>query len=1325
MVAVVDEEAENVDDKEIPEGNEMENTPPIDPRLQYRISEYGIKELRKYDVPIECEKLISLSSFYEKSIDKGVQDDESSVSATLQFVRTQLTVIDIMFHQSPAAVLMQAVYAIAGAHPFLSRLPPSLAPVHVELPQDILSQPRGEQMRWLLYSDFSPFVQPLGPNPNRLLPPTEARKLSLFRNHCPVALSMGEYTIGFPEFQAILAGRVYMMVSKPALDQFMKHPLTYIRPLVHNGIVKRPSKELPKRIWLIKPATSWDAEGAISALAGQLQLDVLDPLTVLRDQQLDSLHTVVLRQGLIMSEAMVTQLVLDETMARSNGFLVHDLPLNRATVDAIEKNNVTLDIILVLDSDASQAAKVVDTIDQLGISFPVVSVVIVSNTSPTEIVAAILRAINPLDINRIDGAEEGVVDGSPLSSIEEESRNTFGATGIYCPVTFANTNLMHRVIPGKAEFSSFFGHKTYRFAGSTEKMAFDRNPISYIPSQPTTLFRPVVFLLGITSSGRQTLAANLIDSLADEKVTTLDLDEVHRDYEQLITLEKYKLSLDELDESTQSTLYCFALSKAFDHQEKNSSSLFLITGLSTAASRLPSIELMQQCIERKWFPFLVIPLKIDEDTAVKRRMMNWKYTPPPSEPDEAEADGEPENASAKRQRLQAEEVAARDEEVQRIITEVAGELEAYASLFLFFNEQHIQVVPEINATCGPQRVLKEALISLDSLCLTRRHQLFCTVEQRLIERLNQLIHAGYITIGKHGPYCPVDTSRIPVPELPEAVVYRDRLYSVNAQHVAKFTRTPSAFVALSTKPNRSFISIAIVGPPKSGKTQLAKSLASMYQLIYLSIDDILGWIVHCQLGADLYKFVHEYITCKEPLTFERSLIPDSILLQCIVTRMRAYDVQIYGYVLDGFPENSSQATLWEGMQKSEVSMPMSIICLEASVTDIIQRTKLESTSQFLKCMSQWQMHRLRLYLLWIQTYGCGYLKLLNTHQKSEWKVVAEAAALVEPIAVSTDIYFQRLASGLAASMAQLRFSQGYIETHGNIRLGSVCPVVFSTTNEQKTSLTFDRRFLTEFEYVNYWLADESAYQLFLENPGNYLEAKTLLLSGKTAIDMAIGSSLTTGTAMRLAFQGYCPVTYYDGSGPSDWSSIRKGSKFIIAAYDNMVFAFTSVGAKIRFLRAPQKFASLELPVKLPPLIDESHRQINVTLPGRLEQAHSKVTEEALLALGQERFKYPGISIRASAIQFVALFLKAKKKASNQSSQLPRDVAAMLQNYVSDCHLGSDIKELSVPVGSAIKGIRTVRGKEVTDLSAKVARFDMIVNSPRAFFNAYTIQGLEK
>ena len=93
---------------------------------------------------------------------------------------------------------------------------------------------------------------------------------------------------------------------------------------------------------------------------------------------------------------------------------------------------------------------------------------------------------------------------------------------------------------------------------------------------------------------------------------------------------------------------------------------------------------------------------------------------------------------------------------------------------------------------------------------------------------------------------------------------------------------------------RKFI---ILGPQGSGKGTQAKRLKQAFDIVHISVGDILRWNVqsHTKLGARIRRFVDA-----------GQLVPDDVIGEIVQERLNQHDWN-YGFALDGFPRSEKQA----------------------------------------------------------------------------------------------------------------------------------------------------------------------------------------------------------------------------------------------------------------------------------------------------------------------------------------------------------------------------------------------------------------------------------
>ena len=89
----------------------------------------------------------------------------------------------------------------------------------------------------------------------------------------------------------------------------------------------------------------------------------------------------------------------------------------------------------------------------------------------------------------------------------------------------------------------------------------------------------------------------------------------------------------------------------------------------------------------------------------------------------------------------------------------------------------------------------------------------------------------------------------------------------------------------------------IMGAQGSGKGTQAKLLAKDFDLVHISVGDVFRWHVqnHTKLGARVKRIVAS-----------GQLVPDDVVQEVVQDRLHDHDWN-YGFILDGFPRNATQA----------------------------------------------------------------------------------------------------------------------------------------------------------------------------------------------------------------------------------------------------------------------------------------------------------------------------------------------------------------------------------------------------------------------------------
>ena len=123
----------------------------------------------------------------------------------------------------------------------------------------------------------------------------------------------------------------------------------------------------------------------------------------------------------------------------------------------------------------------------------------------------------------------------------------------------------------------------------------------------------------------------------------------------------------------------------------------------------------------------------------------------------------------------------------------------------------------------------------------------------------------------------------------------------------------------------------IMGPQGCGKGTQAKLLARDYDLVHISVGDVFRRHVqkHTKLGARVKRIVSL-----------GELVPDELVETVVAARLDEHDWN-YGFVLDGFPRNGTQAVFF--LERYDVDAVILIDVRDEVVLDRVLARRLCST----------------------------------------------------------------------------------------------------------------------------------------------------------------------------------------------------------------------------------------------------------------------------------------------------------------------------------------------------------------------------------------------
>uniref|UniRef100_A0A8C3S6J1 Cilia- and flagella-associated protein 206 n=1 Tax=Chelydra serpentina TaxID=8475 RepID=A0A8C3S6J1_CHESE len=253
----------------------------------------------------------------------------------------------------------------------------------------------------------------------------------------------------------------------------------------------------------------------------------------------------------------------------------------------------------------------------------------------------------------------------------------------------------------------------------------------------------------------------------------------------------------------------------------------------------------------------------------------------------------------------------------------------------------------------------------------------------------------------------------------------------------------------------------------------------------------------------------------------------------------------------------------------------------------------------------------------------------------------------------------------AASVADLCITPQELQS----RLGEFeqyCPVSLAEKGELvDCSVTSSLQFAAEFRGHYYKMASQEELNKFLNAPELYVPP--LAPHPLPSPDM-LPKKLTMAEVKALfpkkaEMQGYCPVTYLDGK--QRYEALVPGTIEYAVEYRDKLYIFESEEKLQKFMRLPEKYCNQKLPHKLPP-IKEPVLLTALPLTGYLEQGIATALIKAMNEVGCLKPKFPFLSVKKTALLFVAHHLKAYNLKS--SEYVRKKYKRKLEQFIDHCDL---------------------------------------------------------
>jgi len=156
-----------------------------------------------------------------------------------------------------------------------------------------------------------------------------------------------------------------------------------------------------------------------------------------------------------------------------------------------------------------------------------------------------------------------------------------------------------------------------------------------------------------------------------------------------------------------------------------------------------------------------------------------------------------------------------------------------------------------------------------------------------------------------------------------------------------------------------------------------------------------------------------------------------------------------------------------------------------------------------------------------------------------------------------------------------------------------------------------------------------------------------------------------------ALLNYCPVTL------QDQEKLEKGNPILVVSFKGEKYCFTSEEKLQKFVLTPSRYSKTKLPVKIPPdnkpvyLHNLQKEENSVTF---LEQALGSVVTKGLREIGEQRLKYPTLTVKETMLKLFAIFLKTENPANTE--HMKKKYMKKMQTFLEKCTVPEELRELA-------------------------------------------------
>ncbi|CAK9827189.1 Obg-like ATPase 1 [Anthophora retusa] len=449
------------------------------------------------------------------------------------------------------------------------------------------------------------------------------------------------------------------------------------------------------------------------------------------------------------------------------------------------------------------------------------------------------------------------------------------------------------------------------------------------------------------------------------------------------------------------------------------------------------------------------------------------------------------------------------------------------------------------------------------------------------ETADALLDRGYYFPSSFGRWCPVQLHRNKIPLqmfLPleaqqeiHPVIHRQFVYFLGSKDAQlKFIKNPFKYLEQDSCAPAIPFRISIIGPPKCGKTTLARQFARKYGLKVVT------------RGSALRHIVKSFPWTESARSAESRLRAGHIApVECVYRAVEMYSIDptsvSQGFVLDGFPLNRKEyeELTFLGLQ------PMITFDLKANLDFCLNCLSLESNEEkyplnfsnafFMRRYAVWELDQ-ESFRRWLKNFAQSLVEL--DAAKCKWYVWTRADEEVCSRYTIIREYFRQSDYDKVHSLKYMNVSP-YEFKRRQTRYESYCPLCLYRENTMKLSgPPPEHEGMVQFREHFYWICPRHMND-FIRDPEKHLppiNTAHLPQDRPRILTETIDFEHPCFTR-RLQVKGFCLTTYVDNL---PCRKLVAGKRTIGIEYEENIYLFCTEECRDRFLAQPEKYASVKI-----------------------------------------------------------------------------------------------------------------------------------------------------